>query len=171
MKTLVVLFLIAVSPGIVFDQSSPVPGGPQTLAGVWLLERVKSDFHAPTDAYKDQSIEIMVNGSELKLILTYVEKSKSVRSERVLYSDNRGEVNKISFGQTEIDQKSKTKWKGSKLICEVSETKTKDGSIFAQTQKYEISKDGLHLIQSVENSLPFAPTGRTSTVFIYKRKP
>lgn len=129
------------------------------LSGQWVLDHQEDEF-GKSNMRLPGEVKLIVVHNEPEIKITQISNSKgqSVSEELIYYSDGRGEKNlgphsphRISTKPSDADDevmKSKTKWKGNKLVTQTHIHKTESGAtlIMDIIDEWKLSTDGRTLI-------------------------
>lgn len=138
------------------NKSKPKPD----LNGSWVIDKSKSSFGRFSQsvlAKGEQTMTIVLKEPEFQVTRDLkAEGQEDKHGTWVYYTDGRGETNPAFPSGGEA--KSKTKWDGSKLVSKSSVTRQVKGNDIKMDieEKWELSKDGKSLIDTITFSTPQA---------------
>lgn len=153
------------------DKNKNVEKPKPDLNGTWVLDKSKSDFgpfSQSTLARADTTLTVMLKDPEFRLTRNLKVEGKEQHGDWVYYTDGRGESNPSIMAAGDL--KSKTKWDGSKIVSKASVTRQMQGAEVKVeiTEKWELSKDGKNLIDTLTIN---SPNGTREVKQVYSRTP
>jgi hypothetical protein len=174
----------------IFVTSSKAAEKPKPdLSGNWLRDNKKSQIGEKTrDKLENIKITLKISYQEpeLKINLTMNDHGKEVTRDMIYYTDERGEMNIPQFTQAltvggdgpptgpstipQKEEKSKTKWEGSKIVTSTSSVISAGGRTFHIDKREirELSEDGKTL--TIKHSIS-SPGGIVVLKEVYNRIP
>lgn len=176
------------SPALAQGKQKTIKPKPD-FSGTWLLDRAKSNVGPPLAP--DQPLKIVHHDPELRIPHLIQSNGQSTEKDFVYYTDGRSETNPtITFLSTGTDMnrpgtdkdvtKSKTTWKGDKLVTRSTRRSVVGGHPleFDIIDEWKLSRDGKTLTQTgrtvfrqdTSGSI-FVPANRPDNKRIYNRVP
>jgi hypothetical protein len=153
-------FLLLLCASLSFAQSSKIEADKQkpvpALGGTWMLDEEQPKQSKQRSAAPDKvTLVISQRGPEIKMTHKVVSGGQERTRESVYYSDERGETNigaTISTTPNPRDEeiKSRTRWKGDKLVTTTTIRKATAGTllIWDIIDEWKLSPDGKTLTQT-----------------------